>query len=215
MIQAAPPLNSSAFSFTQCSKSSSSRTASWASTVCCTFSRKNAYIPKLEPFDRSKIDIALKERPLIEKTENEITDYCLKLEGDECYSCWMAYFELQDLEKEMPKNDVESLIVEAIETGGMKMLISYIHGVSAIYRRAKKEGNNSGSPVKKIDSVSRAKIESTEERRCPIPDGLPKTEEEMKEEEEAKMPDSPFTRLLRAKGRYPAWYTPRPDHETD
>ncbi|CAA0827611.1 maternal effect embryo arrest 14 [Striga hermonthica] len=214
MIRAAPPLNSSAFSYTQCSKSSSSRTASWASTVCGSFSRKNAYIPKLEPFDRSKFDIALNQRPLIEKTGNEITDYCLKLEGDECYDCWMAYFELQDLEKEMPKDDVERLIIRAIEAGGMKTLISYIHGVSAIYKRAKKEGNNPGNRVK-IDTVSQVKIESTEQRRCPIPDGLPKTEEEIKEEEEAKMPDSPFTILLRAKGRYPAWYTPRPDHETD
>jgi hypothetical protein len=29
------------------------------------------------------------------------------------------------------------------------------------------------------------------------------------------MPDSDYTRLLRRMGRYPDWYTPRPDHETD
>lgn len=51
-----------------------------------------------------------------------------------------------------------------------------------------------------------------------IPDGLPPTAEELEELEEAekaRMPDSPFTRLLRSKGKLPAWYTPRPDHETD
>lgn len=49
----------------------------------------------------------------------------------------------------------------------------------------------------------------------PIPDGLPKTQEELEEEEEARMPDSPFTRLLRSKGKSPAWYSLPPDHETD
>jgi hypothetical protein len=29
------------------------------------------------------------------------------------------------------------------------------------------------------------------------------------------MPESSYTRLLRRMGRYPDWYTPRPDHETD
>lgn len=52
-------------------------------------------------------------------------------------------------------------------------------------------------------------------RRCPIPDGLPKSLEELEEEERARMPDSPFTRMLRTKGRFPAWYSPAPDHETD
>ena len=48
-----------------------------------------------------------------------------------------------------------------------------------------------------------------------IPDGLPKSAEELEEEERSRMPDSPFTRLLRTKGRFPAWYSPAPDHETD
>nr|CAD1819506.1 unnamed protein product [Ananas comosus var. bracteatus] len=38
--------------------------------------------------------------------------------------------------------------------------------------------------------------------------------DELEEEEKARMPDSPFTRLLRSKGRHPAWYTLAPDHET-
>ncbi|PQM35974.1 CCG-binding protein 1 [Prunus yedoensis var. nudiflora] len=36
-----------------------------------------------------------------------------------------------------------------------------------------------------------------------------------RKEESARMPDSPFTRLLRIKGRHPAWYSATPDHETD
>lgn len=39
------------------------------------------------------------------------------------------------------------------------------------------------------------------ERLCPLP-------EDLEEEEKARMPDSPFTRVLRTKGRFPAWYSP-------
>ncbi|GKA54361.1 CCG-binding protein 1 [Tanacetum coccineum] len=108
----------------------------------------------------------VKDPPLIQKSENDIADYCSTLEGDRSYSCWRAYFELKDLEKEAPKEEVERMIIESRST-----------------------------------------------LRCQ--DGLPKSREEMEEEENGKMPDSPFTRLLRAKGKFPAWYSPAPDHETD
>jgi hypothetical protein len=29
------------------------------------------------------------------------------------------------------------------------------------------------------------------------------------------MPDSSYTKLLRSMGKYPAWYSEAPDHETD
>ncbi|KAK4477066.1 hypothetical protein RD792_016271 [Penstemon davidsonii] len=143
-------------------------------------------MPKLEPFSRTKLD----------------RDYCSTLEGDDSYSCWQAYFELKDLEKEAPKEEVERLIMEA---GGVKSLIGCVHGVSAIHK-SKKEGT--GSP-------KHVYLENTEAKPCPIPDGLPKTSEELEDEEKAKMPDSQFTRLLRARGTHPAWYSPAPEHETD
>ncbi|KAF7840888.1 CCG-binding protein 1 [Senna tora] len=149
--------------------------SSSSSTISCS-SRSQAYIPKLEPFSRSKFERALKDPPLIQKSEKELADYCSTLEGEESYGCWQAYFELKDLEKESPKADIERLI---LETGEL------------------------------VDS-KQGKI-----RECPIPDGLPKPYEEMLEEEESKMPDSPFTRLLRSKGRHPAWYSPVPDHQSD
>lgn len=43
-----------------------------ASTVRCA-SRNQAYIPKLEPFSRSKFDRAIKGPTLIEKCENELS----------------------------------------------------------------------------------------------------------------------------------------------
>ncbi|XP_059647745.1 CCG-binding protein 1 [Cornus florida] len=171
------------------------------STICYS-SRNNAYIPKLEPFSRTKFDRVVKDPPLIQKSENELADYCSTLEGDPSYSCWRAYFELKELESETPKEDVERLILQA---GGIKSLIGCLHGISAISKR-KKESN--GSP-KTLNA------EKKEERPFPVPDGLPKSQEEMDEEEKGRMPDSPFTRMLRNKGRFPAWYSPAPDHETD
>uniref|UniRef100_A0A803NPB5 Uncharacterized protein n=1 Tax=Cannabis sativa TaxID=3483 RepID=A0A803NPB5_CANSA len=68
-----------------------SSSTKFASTVTCS-SRNHSYIPKLEPFSRTKFERILKDPPLIEKSENELA-------GDESYGCWRAYFELKDLEK--------------------------------------------------------------------------------------------------------------------
>lgn len=106
------------------------------------------------------------------------------------------------LQKESPKEEVEKLIIQA---GGVKSLIGCLHGIAEIHKAKK-------------DRVAGAKPSSSEkgmEKRCPIPDGLPKSLEELEEEEMGRMPDSPYTRLLRSKGRFPAWYSPAPDHETD
>lgn len=105
------------------------------------------------------------------------------------------------MQKELPREDVEKFIRQA---GGIKSLIDCLHGITAMQKKKEKEAQ------KPALSTS----EAQRERPFPIPDGLPKTKDELEEEEKARMPDSPFTRLLRSKGRHPAWYTPAPDHET-
>ncbi|CAL5329182.1 unnamed protein product [Camellia sinensis] len=170
-------------------------------TICCS-SRSNSYIPKLEPFSRTKFDRLVRDPPLIQKSENELADYCSTLEGDPSYSCWRAYFELKDLEKKYPKQEVEKLIIQA---GGVKTLIGCLHGISEIHRNKKETDGSAKTLIE----------EKTTERPLHVPDGLPKSTEELEEEEKAKMPDSAFTRMLRTKGRFPAWYSPAPDHETD
>lgn len=174
----------------------------FASTIRCS-SSNDAYIPKLEPFSRTKFERAVKDPPLIEKSENDLADYCSTLEGDESYSCWRAYFELKDLEKEVAKEEVEHLIIQA---GGVKSLIGFLHGIASIHNN----GNNKGisSKAKPLQTEHEGK------RFSHIPDGLPKSAEEIEEEERARMLDSPFTRMLRTKGTFPAWYSPAPDHET-
>ncbi|KAK6916499.1 hypothetical protein RJ641_019360 [Dillenia turbinata] len=177
------------------------RRSSRVGLISCS-SRSNSSIPKLGPFSRSKFDRVLKDPPLIQKSGNELADYCSTLEGDEAYSCWRAYFELKDLENDYPKKDVEKLILQA---GGVKSLIGCLHGIAAIHKE--KKGENG--------SIKPTNSHTQNDRFCPVPDGLPKSKEELEEEEKAKMPDSPFTRLLRTKGKLPAWYSQAPDHETD
>lgn len=93
-----------------------------------------------------------------------------------------------------------------LQAGGVKSLIGYLHGISAIHK-AKKESVD--------ESNKKLNVQKSEENQCPVPDGLPRSAKEMEEEEKARMPDSAFTRLLRTKGKFPAWYSPVPDHETD
>lgn len=114
----------------------------------------------------------------------------------------MAYFELKDLEKEMPREDVEKFVRQA---GGLKSLIDCLHGITAMQKKKDKKVQK---PVSSTTGTQR-------ERPFPVPEGLPKTQEELDDEERGRMPDSPFTRLLRSMGRLPAWFSQAPDHETD
>ncbi|CAM8901541.1 unnamed protein product [Rhodiola kirilowii] len=171
-----------------------------ASRVSCS-ARNEGYIPKLEPFSRSKFDRVISEPPLIEKSENELSEYCSTLEGDPSYSCWRAYFELKDLERESPKQEVERIILQA---GGVRSLIGCLHAISSFKKSKSLSQSTSGTEV----------VAAAGEEPFPVPDGLPKSASEIEEEEKARMPDSPFTRLLRVMGSFPAWYSPVPDHQS-
>lgn len=133
------------------------------------------------------------------------TDYCTTIEGDECCSCWDAYFELNKLEQELPKDEIARMVKDS--EGDVRYLIDSIHHRSNLRKKMAE---------KTRATVSSSSLgQSAKPRPFPVPDGLPKTQEELAEEEEALMPESSYTRLLRRMGRYPDWYTPRPDHETD
>lgn len=91
--------------------------------------------------------------------------------------------------------------------GDVRYLIRSIHHRSDLRKKMAEKAKN---PIS-LSSTGK----TSKPRPFPIPDGLPKTQEELDEETEALMPESSYTRLLRRMGRYPDWYTPRPDHETD
>ncbi|KQK13028.1 CCG-binding protein 1 [Brachypodium distachyon] len=182
--------------------------SAWRRAVVVRALRDYDSIPKREPFSssRSILDEFFRlEKPLVQRTKDQITDYCTTLEGDECCSCWDAYFELNKLEQELPKEEIASMVKES--QADPRYLISSIHHRSES-RKKMAEKARSSVPSSSLGQTAKP-------RPFPIPDGLPKTQEEIDEEEEALMPESPYTRLLRRMGRYPDWYTPRPDHETD
>ncbi|KAG8098304.1 hypothetical protein GUJ93_ZPchr0013g37137 [Zizania palustris] len=167
-------------------------------------------IPKGEPFSSSRSildEFLTQEKTLAQRTKDQITDYCTTLEGDECCSCWDAYFELNKLEQELPKDEISRMVKES--EGDPRYLIHSIHHRSDLRKKMAEKAHSSAS------ASSNSLKQAAKPRPFPVPDGLPKTQEELDEEQEALMPESPYTRLLRRMGRYPDWYTPRPDHETD
>ncbi|PSS29373.1 CCG-binding protein [Actinidia chinensis var. chinensis] len=172
--------------------SSSTRFGVVGGRICCSSSGRNPYV-KVATFNKPKtvLDRFFENLPLVQKTQNEISDYCVVLEGDPCYDCWRAYFELGELERLAPKEEVERLIRGA---NGVKDLVSSVHGMLSIYQNKKERSNESSKAVK---------VEKSAEPQPPphVPEWLPKSEEELEEEERARMNDSPHTRLLRVMGR--------------
>ncbi|TJX54032.1 hypothetical protein E8P77_25290 [Soehngenia saccharolytica] len=173
---------------------------------------------KDSPFKRNLLR-GMQEPSPIQKAENNIMDYCSTLEGDEGYRCWEAYFEFQDLKKqamaeakagsEAAKEDLVKLVRQS---GGVKNLVENVHFVTKISKMRKQ------AVAAEHPTVSSHNVEEEEKRRpFPEPDGLPKSQKEMEEDNKGLLPDSSYTRLFRrlARGRSPAWFTPRPDHETD
>lgn len=107
------------------------------------------------------------------------------------------------MQQEAPKEEVERLITEA---GGVKSLVGYLHGFANIHKSKKGTQKSEKASNSDVNGTRACPTDVNGTRACPIPDGLPKSREELEEEEKARMPDSPFTRLLRAKGTHPAWY---------
>lgn len=108
-------------------------------------------------------------------------------------------------QQELPKEEISRMVKDS--EGDVRYLIESIHHRSDLRKKIAEKSRNS------VPSGSQG--QTAKPRPFPVPDGIPKTQEELTEEEEALMPESPYTRLLRRMGRYPEWYTPRPDHETD
>lgn len=186
--------------------------------ICC-MSKSNPDYPKRNGFNRHSIDRLYEELPLIQKTSKEIVDHCLTLEGDPCLSCWRGFSELHDLEKELPKNEVERVIT-ASSGDGIESMISSLHFYSASYRRLKESSESTNASneekTKKESNGSAPKAlnrEKTKEEPKYVPEWMPKSIEELEEEEKARMADSPHARLLRAMKAYNPWYIPRPDHD--
>ncbi|KAL8218233.1 hypothetical protein R6Q57_021606 [Mikania cordata] len=96
-----------------------------AMMVCCS-SGNNAYIPKLEPFSRSRLDRIIKDPLLIQKSKNDLAGTLSN------YSTYLIM-------KEVPKEEMEIMI---LESGGVKSFIVCLHGISEIHKAKKQWGSN-------------------------------------------------------------------------
>ncbi|KAL9261479.1 CCG-binding protein 1-like protein [Drosera capensis] len=173
-------------------------------------SRKK-HAPIKDGFTMSPIEFLFKNPPFIERTRNELADYCGRLEGDECYNCWDAYYDLRYLQNECPKEEVENLI---IDSGGLKALVRNLRWRAALVKSLNKEEPATSKVAASEPSTKMDKPESTSEAASAgydrhIPDGIPEpgsTDE--KEDEDGFLDDSSYMKMLRviARGHYPTHY---------
>lgn len=228
-------------------------------------------IPKMEPFNRSRISRLMKEPPLLQKAEQGLADRCTTLEGDDAYNCWEALFEFENLKNEFqqecevaadadkgsacrPLERFENLVRQS---GGVSTLIDNVRmlayankkqhdaGKAAVQGATKKRTTSGGDEEELQASIPDAagdggvdearnagddggvheahNVESQAEAKevgeanngsgslglfqsDDVPDGVPRSEQELLLEQSALLPDSPLTRMLRRRGhRDKAW----------
>jgi len=173
-------------------------------------SHQAAQTPKLEPFSRDKITRGIREPTLLRKAEKAIMDQCSSLEGEESFQCWEAFFEFEKMKEESeeqcnvsssedgisdcePLERMENLVRQS---GGAKSLIGHVSMIASMPKLQKDVQTEEQISVPSSSSpVSDAN--SPKGRPFLQPDELPKSQEELDEEERERMPDSPFTKMLR------------------
>jgi hypothetical protein len=169
-------------------------------------------VPKLESFNQSRVSRLMREPPLLEKVEHALAERCMHLEGDEAYRCWEALFEFEDI-KEAYQGECDTA------TGDNRA--SACRPLERFQNLVRQSGGLSGL----IDNIrmlaKTAKLHKVPTEEVPEPaarpvfpedGGLP---EDPVTEESGPLPESSLTRMLRHSGRSPAWFTHRPDHESD
>lgn len=173
-------------------------------------SHQTAQTPELEPFSRDKITRGIREPALLKKAEKAIMERCSTLEGEESFSCWETFFEFEKMKEEseqlcnvsssedgisdcQPLEQMENLVRQS---GGVKSLIGNVNMIAKMPKLQNEAQSKEQIPMTSSSSpVSDAN--SPKERPFLQPDELPKSQEEIEEEEREKMPDSPFTKMLR------------------
>jgi len=176
-------------------------------------------VPKSEPFNQSRISRQMRGPSLLETAENALAEKCTHLEGDEAYSCWEALFEFENIKEEYQQEcDVASADERegacsrlerfqnlVRQSGGASGLIDNVRMVA---RTAKKKQLQQQKPE---PSEEGPKVD--DKPVVPEEEGLP--QDSVVEESSGLLPESNLTRMLRHSGLSPAWFTHRPDHESD
>ncbi|KAJ4744792.1 maternal effect embryo arrest 14 [Rhynchospora pubera] len=176
----------------------------WKRSIVVRSERNYQSIPKVKvPLGRPTLLEQTRDLlPFVDQIKDKLSDYCTTVDGDECCSCWDAYFEMQDLEKKWPPEKFDRFLHD-VSHKGMKWLICRVHHAALLEKE-------SGEVIQeKTKELGKRDAEAPKH----VPDGIPKTLEEMEEEDQARMPASDFTRLLQSLRVYPSWYIARPDVE--
>jgi hypothetical protein len=167
-------------------------------------------VPKMEPFNQSRISRLMREPSLLEKAENALADKCTVLEGDDAYRCWEALFEFENLK--------ETYQVECdVATGDERE--NACRPLDRFENLVRQSGGVSGliDNIRMVAMTAKRQQEPTEvaptagDRAALHEDGGAQDAAD----ESGLLPESSLTRMLRHSGLLPAWFTPRPDHESD
>lgn len=173
-------------------------------------SHQTAQTPKLEPFSRDKITRGIREPTLLRKAEKAIMDRCSTLDGEESFSCWETFFEFEKMKEEseelcnvssseddisdcQPLEQMENLVRQS---GGVKSLIGHVSMIAKMPKQQKEAQSKEQIPMPSSSSTV-SDASSPKGRPFLEPDELPKSQEELEEEERERMPDSPYTKMLR------------------
>ncbi|KAJ1701664.1 hypothetical protein LUZ63_001443 [Rhynchospora breviuscula] len=180
--------------------------SAWKRSMVVRSERDYSPIPKVKaPLGRPTLLEQTRDLlPFVDQIKDKLSDYCTTVDGDECCSCWDAYFEMQDLKKKWPPEKFDRFLHD-VSHEGMKSLIYSVHHAALLEKESGEVIQEKTKELVKRDS----------EAPMHVPEWLPKTLEEIEEEEKARMPASDFTRLLQSLRVYPSWYVERPDIETD
>lgn len=177
-------------------------------------------VPKSEPFNQSRISRQLRGPSLLETAENALAEKCTHLEGDEAYRCWEALFEFENIKEEYQQEcDVASADERAgacsrlerfqnlvRQSGGASGLIDNVRMVA---RTAKKKQLQQQQQPEPSEEGSKAADKPV------VPEEKVLPQDSAVEESSGLLPESNLTRMLRHSGLSPAWFTRRPDHESD
>jgi hypothetical protein len=169
-------------------------------------------VPKMEPFNQSRISRLVREPSLLEKAEHAISDKCTLLEGDEAYRCWEALFEFENIKEtyqvecDIATGDERENACRPLER--FENLVRQSGGVSGLIDNIRMVAKTAKRQQEPTDQVA-----PTVEDRAASPEdgGMP---QDLVADESGLLPESSLTRMLRHNGLLPAWFTQRPDHES-
>ncbi|KAJ3706062.1 hypothetical protein LUZ61_009767 [Rhynchospora tenuis] len=180
--------------------------SAWKRSIVVRSERNYSPLPKVKaPLGRPTLLEQTRDLlPLVDQIKDKLSEYCTTVDGEECCSCWDAYFEMQDLKKKWPPEKFDRFLHD-VSHEGMKSLIYFVHHAALLEKESGEVIQETTKELGKRDA----------EMPMHVPDGLPKTREEIEEEDQGRMPESDFTRLLQSLRVYPSWYMERPDVEDD